>query len=271
MSPTSVLEFLQAVRRQEIERLLPWFPPATRDGIRTRVLDLGAGTGDQARYLAGLGYEVTALEVSSSAYRADRVHPIVEYDGHVLPVADRAIDLVFSSNVLEHVPHVDEMLVELARVHAPGARSVHVLPTSAWRFWTTLSHYAWLAKRLLGVGRSPAPAGSSDAVETRGVLARLWADAVPHRHGERGSTLTELHYFSRRWWEARFRRHGYDVVAAFPVGLFYTGATVFGLGLSLSTRRRLAPWLGSACRVYVLERSSDRPSPPILGAGPSTE
>jgi 16S rRNA A1518/A1519 N6-dimethyltransferase RsmA/KsgA/DIM1 with predicted DNA glycosylase/AP lyase activity len=33
------------------------------------VLELGAGTGDQAKQLSELGYEVTALEIADSYYR----------------------------------------------------------------------------------------------------------------------------------------------------------------------------------------------------------
>jgi SAM-dependent methyltransferase len=246
--------YLHAVRDFELERVLEELPRAGR------VVDLGAGTGRQAAQLQRRGYDVLALDVPGSAYADERVYSVIDYDGRTLPIPSATVDVVFSSNVLEHVRDLDNLLGEIGRVLAPGGISVHALPTPAWRWWTTFSHYGWLAKRcaalLAGVERSGGSARSQRPA--RPIASTLF----PERHGERGMTLTEPYYYSRRWWTATFAAHGFEVVKTYPAGLFYTGSMVFAERLSLSARAALARWLGSACRIYVLrpmERRGDAP------------
>ena len=258
-------EYLHSIRSHEIDVVLDRFPPP--DSQTVRILEIGAGTGHQARRLAKLGYEVIAIDVSSSAYADERVYPICDYDGHHIPVASQSVDVVFSSNVLEHVPHIDELLRETARVLGPGGIAIHVLPTPSWRWWTSFTHYGWVISRLIATVRgrhrvnrpcSKERAQSPDAFAV--VKTALW----PPRHGERGNTLTEAYYFSRAWWLGTFREAGFQSRVDFPVGLFYTGSMLAAERLSLRRRKAMARWLGSSCRVYVLDptnRSTEKDYP----------
>lgn len=239
-------EHLHAVRCAELEQALVWLPAP---GCTVRILDLGAGTGRQAALLAGMGYQVTAVDLPSSAYATQRVHPVLDYDGRVLPLPDASIDVVFSSNVLEHVADVEELLRETARVMAPGGRAIHILPTPAWRWWTSVTHYPWLAMRVLRWLLGIAPRAVASRRHDAPAGPRL---AWPTRHGERGNTLTEAWYFSQWWWRACFARAGFELEASAPVQLFYSGSMLFGERLSIAARRRLARVFGSSCRVYVL-------------------
>ena len=128
-------EHLDALRAAEIERVVPFFLAGAR------VLEIGAGTGKQALELRRRGFEVTAIEIADSNYATHRLFPIVDYDGLTIPLPDASTDVVFSSNVLEHVPDLARMHREIRRVLTPGGKCVHVLPTHAWRFWTTLAGY----------------------------------------------------------------------------------------------------------------------------------
>lgn len=241
------ITYLHGIRDAELEVAMAWLPqPASRG----RILDLGAGTGRQAARLAAMGYQVTAVDLPSSAYAAQRVHPVIDYDGLRLPLPNGSVDVVFSSNVLEHVPAVEALLRETARVLAPGGRAVHILPTPAWRWWTSATHYPWVASRLLGRMASKA---TGAALEGRAVGIGGPNLAWPTRHGERGNALTEAWYFSGRWWRACFRRAGFDLEASAPVGLAYSGSMLLGPRLPLHWRRRLASLVGSSCRIYVIK------------------
>src|SRR6478672_7072517 len=129
------LDHLHAIRLAEIDKIVRFLPPGAR------VLDLGAGTGIQALELQRRGFEVTAIEIADSNYAAHRVFPIKDYDGRTIPLGDRSVDIVFSSNVLEHVEDLSRMHAEIRRVLAPGGACIDVLPTHTWRFWTTLTSY----------------------------------------------------------------------------------------------------------------------------------
>lgn len=245
-------DYLHAVRDFELESVLADFAGAKAGNSRLRILDIGAGTGRQAAQLHDRGFDVVAVDLPASAYAHERVHPIVDYDGKQIPLASDTVDVVFSSNVLEHVPDVEGLLGEMKRVLVPGGLAIHVLPTPAWRWWTTLTHYPWVAKRIVQrtfAGAAANGAEKGGAQPSRGALRSvLW----PARHGERGTTLTEGLYYSERWWRRTFESAGFRVVETHPVGLFYTGSMLFAERIPIRRRQQMSRWLGSACRAYLL-------------------
>lgn len=248
-------EHLHAIREQELQRALQYFPEPAAD---VTVLDLGSGTGLQSAYLASLGYSVIALDIASSAYAETQVYPVTNYDGHTLPVKDKSIDIFFSSNVLEHIPHLDEILFESARVLSDNGLAIHVLPTASWRIYTTLTYYPSLIIRALkkGLGLSKPPGTSKS--NTR--HAASWAkDLFPSPHGERGSIFTEAFYFRTLWWKTAFERAGFDIKHTINSDIFYTGSILFGLKIPISFRKILSSLLGSSCRIYVLHKKSGKP------------
>ncbi|MBV8954782.1 MAG: methyltransferase domain-containing protein [Solirubrobacterales bacterium] len=98
-----------------------------------RVLDIGAGIGGPARFLAArLGAQVTALDATARFCRAaelltrgaglgDRV-TIVCGDALALPFADGAFDVAWSQAVSQNIAQKDRFIAEAARVVRPGGR-----------------------------------------------------------------------------------------------------------------------------------------------------
>src|SRR3569832_1129309 len=128
------VEHLNTLRSAEIEKIVMHLRPAG-----ARVLEVGAGTGQQALELSRRGFQMEAIEIPSSNYAQARMFPIVDFDGRHIPFPDSSFDVVFSSNMLKHVADLTQMHREIMRVLKPTGYALHVLPTHAWRFWTTLS------------------------------------------------------------------------------------------------------------------------------------
>ena len=98
-----------------------------------RVLDLGCGAG---RFLAALreaGAEPIGVDLAQAAVERARANVrgadvrLVEPDGS-LPLGHGEVDLVWCSEVLEHIPDVGHALLEARRVLRPGGRLLVTVP-----------------------------------------------------------------------------------------------------------------------------------------------
>jgi hypothetical protein len=126
--------------------------------------------------------------------------------------------------VLEHIPPTYNFQKEILRVLKPGGWAVHVIPSGSWRLWSNITY-----------------------------LLKYWT--VPPSHGEHaGNSLTEIGYFSRRWWARLFRETGWTVVTQTSNRLFYTGSSLMDSRLNVTTRSKLSSILGSSCNIFVLRK-----------------
>jgi SAM-dependent methyltransferase len=223
------------------------------------VLDIGAGNGYQSSIVCGWGCDVVSIDVSEWP-SGSMFHPVTLYDGVNLPFSSSTFDVVFSSNVLEHVRNLPGLLAEVRRVLKPDGVAIHLMPSPTWRFWTSLTHYPYLILRVCGI-RSNAPGSERpsslrEEISKRSIGLVLSRIFFAGRHGEYPNALAELYYFSRRRWRAVFRSAGFDVSAVFGNHLFYTGYSLLP-NLSFEIRRRLAALFGSACSCFVTRMHTD--------------
>jgi SAM-dependent methyltransferase len=130
---------LRAVEARFYQDLLPLAEP---------VLDVGCGDGHfasavfSAPLAAGIDPWSSVLGEARDrgAYRL-----LAQALGNGLPFADRHFATVISNSVLEHIPDVDDVMVEIARVLRPGGRFIFCVPGD--RF-TELLLFTQLFRRL---------------------------------------------------------------------------------------------------------------------------
>jgi SAM-dependent methyltransferase len=132
-----------------------------------RVLDLGSGAGDFTAEIAKVAEQVVGLEVAKAAVaRARARHPALDFrltpiDGP-LPLEDGAFDLVWASEVIEHVGDTARWLSEIRRVLAPGGRLLVTTPS-----------HGRLRLALAGIERFSEPLGDHLHLYTRRSLSGL--------------------------------------------------------------------------------------------------
>jgi len=248
-TPSVGAGYLERLREAELMMV------QNRIGSRARVLEIGGGSGYQAARLAESGHDVVSIDISNRKPRPVQFFPVRDYDGVHIPAADATFDVIFSSNVMEHVEKLPELLAEMKRVIAPGGHIIHVVPSASWRFWTSLALYAHAIRKVLGVKTNTPGETSSltvaEAVKKKG-LGRLLRDLIWQPHGVYPNSLAELYYFSRARWKRTFRRNGFEIVEVAANRLFYSGCWLFP-SVPIGVRRRLSGVLGSSCHIFVLK------------------
>ncbi|BCX12107.1 MAG: hypothetical protein KatS3mg067_1045 [Thermosynechococcus sp.] len=246
---------LVKVRTEEFNYVKKFFLPGMS------VLEIGGGSGYQASLIASTGASVVSIDVAKPLPGVEIYFPVQIYGGATLPFPDNYFDVVFSSNVLEHIQDLRATLSEVRRVMKSDGMAIHILPTSARRAWTSLSHYVHIARRLIGlvcrryyVINTPAVPRDPGCAHhgTWAAIKRVFWDGP---HGEYPSAISELWYFSRRRWLKVFQENGFDLIWDQPSGIFYTGYGVFP-AISIGRRQALARVLGSATRVFVLRKAA---------------
>jgi SAM-dependent methyltransferase len=246
------IQYLERIRVEELAGIASALPKTSQ------LLDFGAGPGFQALRFRELGFSVSAIDLPPGESAPRSVFPVIAYDGGRLPYPDRCFDVVFSSNVLEHVKDLAATMHELARVLRANGVMIHVLPTSSWRWWTTIAEFIVVPVKVWrSFFLSPAelrlghvlPRGLAAIAEAFGQLIR---PLFFKRHGETGNAITELYRFSPHAWRRTFRILGFEVQRVESSDLFYTGEIVLGSRLSMRMRRRLSGYLGSSTLIWYL-------------------
>lgn len=239
--------FLNQLRKEELNLIIPFL------GSHGALLEFGAGTGAQAVELKSKGFDVVAIDLPDSGYSNTRVFPVVDYDGEHIPLPDASIDVVFSSNVLEHVNDFSQTSVEFLRVLRQDGFCVHVMPSVPWRFWTFISGYAnaipVFLKLLTGL------VYNNRGRRVHGLLQdskMLLGCVLPIGHGTSPEGLSELWTFSAWAWRKKFRKAGFKIVREEPLRLFHTGHMFLGRRWSVRARMRASRLLGGAARIYVV-------------------
>lgn len=131
---------LERLRNADFASIQRWLTPGAR------ILELGGGSGYQANLMAARGFDVVSIDLQDRPKSQEAFFPVQDYDGRHIPFENASFDIVFSSNVLEHVRELPELLAETRRVLKPGGIAIHLLPSASWRFWTFLAHYIFVGK-----------------------------------------------------------------------------------------------------------------------------
>lgn len=251
------LDFLKTIRMYELSLVSNFLPHIDLIAPKKNLLELGAGTGRQAKFFKDKGYNVIALDVKNSSYRNHREFEVIEYDGVNVPVEDDSQDIIFSSHVLEHVEEIEKLLIETNRILADNGICIHLIPSAHCRFWTLLSHYIWFSRRIF---RKLITINSNEFHDIPNVPTTfnswLWT-ILPSRHGERGNFVSEIYFYTQRYWLKQFKKANFEVIEVYKGQTFYTMANSLGNRIDLHIRKKISKIMGSACYIYILKKKEN--------------
>jgi len=105
---------------------------------KSKLLDLGCGTGDYTDMFKNLGLEVISLDKYS--LKADH---LIDFERYKFPLKDNSVDTVFCKSVIEHIHNIEHVMDEIYRVLKPGGRVIIMTPdweTNMKGFYIDFSH-----------------------------------------------------------------------------------------------------------------------------------
>ncbi len=225
-------------------------------------LELGAGDGAQSKLIAQYCQQLLSTDLNEDRLERDP-YPKVTYnicDAMDIPFESTRFDLIYSSNLFEHVPDPKRALYEMKRVLRDDGVMAHIIPN---RFWKFLHLAMFLPNGLitaleivLTAGQSrklsnPSFRGNNLQRETPSFLRR---NTWPTVHGEYKNHMEEFIRMGSGYWQRLFTESGFEVVGTIT-GLPVHSPYRFGF----ETPRRLLEYLGlSSCNGYVLKKAEAR-------------
>lgn len=91
-----------------------------------RVLDIGIGTGHIAHQLAGMGLEVTGVDIADIRTTSNQASNLILAEGHFLPVKPESFDIVTLIDVLHFCRSQEALLSEAYQALKPGGAVIVV-------------------------------------------------------------------------------------------------------------------------------------------------
>ncbi len=223
-------EWLHFVRYEEIISVLDFLPDPP-----LKILEIGGGDGYIALLFSKNGYVITSTDI---APRYPASFPVQETSADHLEFPNCTFDVIFSSNVLEHIKNLPAVFKELQRVSKPNAKFIFVLPTPTWRIISSF----WYILRLISIffkkiyikifGGDGIVILDKENIDIKYELNNISFHEkikriVLHPHGEYPSFLHEMYYFSKYRWKSIFVNNGFNILKYKRGPLFYSGESFF--------------------------------------------
>lgn len=246
---------LESLRSRELDVAFSGFSLKTFKNA----LELGAGNGFQSRKILKYAEHLVATELNEGRLKRIPV-PGIEYyvcDAERIShyFEPNSFDLVFASNLFEHLPDPMLALDGIRTVLAPGGVVILIMPNTLWKIFSLIGFYpntirlVWRAIMLgrlrqlvrkyithtqLEKGKSTVGNNLKTDLQASVRAGILW----PAPHGAYRSNLEELSKFRKGRWLNLFRGAGYKIVTV------RKGPISSGYGFGFDTLRFFFEWIG---------------------------
>ena len=243
------------LRRREIETVFQSVPYDTFEDV----LELGAGDGAQSRIIAKYAKKILSTDVNDDRLVREPF-PGVSYDicnVEKIEYDAKRFDLVYSSNLLEHIRDPSIPLLEMRKVMRDDGLMIHVIPN---RFWKLLHIGLFYPNLLLSIADFVASGGKVGLQKRqisrgnnlgRATPSFLRRNLWPTVHGEYDDHLREFLSMGSNRWMRIFKSVNLEVVGT-VTGLPAHSPYRFGM----ERIRKICEGLGlSSCNGYVLKKS----------------
>jgi SAM-dependent methyltransferase len=214
-----------------------------------KTLELGAGDGFQSKLLKTLSDELIATD-----FNKDRLPDNSDQKGIKFILLDaelvakhfhpRTFDLVYSSNLMEHLPNVESAFLGIRQVLKDDGLVIHIMPTPWWRFFATLLHFPNkffnILNRIFSKEFNKKKIRKGNNLKSQEKRNKYIDFLIPKPHGVSSNSFSEFFAFRKSKWENLFIKTGYDIIK------IKAGPVSSGYGFGWDRIRKLLEDLGIA-------------------------
>ena len=210
------IEILHRIRKRDIEILFGDCEECKYEAG----IEIGAGDGCQSQLLNKYIKQFTCTEYEEQVFekinRLEGVNylrlDVAEIESHFSP---QYFDLIFSSNVLEHVIDVRTALRGMRKVLKDDGVMIHVMPNRMWKFvqmilWIPCKSIANLRKRSY-TDEGHLEMQAQNRLRGIGMLKKLLNNLNPKTHGINQSNYKEYIEFGKGPWTEKITKAGFQV------------------------------------------------------------
>jgi SAM-dependent methyltransferase len=192
---TDRLNPLYRIRRQEIELVLDEL--CIQKG--TRILEIGCGSGIQSTFLSEKSDFVVSSDIELKDVKFGKLC-LIRCSGEYLPFKNGAFDVVYSSNVLEHIKDRNLALRETRRVLGGEQTFVCVVPTSTWKILDIIMHYFRIIRGIINRMNREKQVLVMETKRPSGISLKKIRYLTPKVHGEYKKNAEEIIAYQERNW-----------------------------------------------------------------------
>ena len=242
----------EKIRKNELNTALEIF----QEQKNLEILEIGGRDGFQANIISKKGYNVTSIDINPIF---PQFYPVQNGTINQLNFKENSFDIIYSSNMLQEIQHIEESFIEMKRVLKKDGIIIHIVPSSWWSLITNFWHYCLIPKYLIKSNRvkkifnsnlykSKVEQNTNIKSSTKN-LKRLFF----HPLGANTSFIHEILYFSKIYWIRLFKKNGFNMVEDKNCPYFYSAYSIFRFKF-LKFRKFLASIGITSCYCFIMKK-----------------
>ena len=240
------------IRENELNTALDVF----QEQKELEILEIGGRDGFQANIISKKGHNVTSIDINPVF---PQFYPVQNGTINQLNFKENSFDIIYSSNMLQEIQHIEESFIEMKRVLKKDGIIIHIVPSSWWSLITNFWHYCLIPKYLIkskkfrkifnsNLNEVQIKQNENIKSDTKN-LKRLFF----HPLGANVSFIHEILYFSKIYWGKLFKKNGFTIIEQKNCPYFYSAYSIFRFKF-LKFRKFLASIGITSCYCFIMKK-----------------
>jgi len=210
------------LRKKDIDIAFKEYPPSFFD----KGLEIGAGDGFQSQFIKRYVKHLICTE-----YYKERLREIKHIDGIEYKIADanylsdhfneKEYNLIYSSNVLEHLSKIENVLDSMRRILKDDGIMIHIMPNRLWKILHIAMWYLRYPKKIkkklsrkktTNKKKRQTLINNPKKVLNNDIIKSKLNKFFPKPHGIEQNNYREFLAFGQRAWKSVFQNAGFEIL-----------------------------------------------------------